>query len=185
MAEGSSPVKVLETDRLILCEMSVEDADFILEIVNEPAFLQFIGDRGVRTIEEARRYIREGPIDSYKRHGFGLYLTKLKDEEAPIGICGLIKRESLDDVDIGFAFSSRFWGKGYAVEAASAVMSYGRSAFGLDRIVAIVSPENSSSKKVLEKLGMRIERMVKMPGDDEEIELYAGEVSESPRDRAR
>ena len=167
------PVTVLETDRLALRHLSVEDADFILELVNEPSFLHFIGDRGVRTVEDARGYILNGPVDSYGRHGFGLYLTALKEDDVPIGICGLIKRESLADVDIGFAFSPRYWGKGYAVEAAAAVMAHGRSALGLDRIVAITTPDNYGSKKVLEKIGLRFERMITMLETGEEIELFA------------
>jgi RimJ/RimL family protein N-acetyltransferase len=166
-------MKILETDRLVLRRLSVEDAAFILELVNEPSFLRFIGDRGVRTIDDARDYILKGPIASYERFGFGLYLCEIKDGREPIGICGLLKRESLDDVDIGFAFVPEFWRKGYCYEAASAVMAQGKSAFGLDRIVAITSPENDRSVRVLEKLGMRFERMVKLSDDAPEVKLFA------------
>src|SRR4051794_18702973 len=150
-------MKVLETERLILRRLSTEDADFILELVNEPSWLRFIGDRGVRTTLDACDYILKGPVDSYRRFGFGLYLTELKENAVPIGICGLIKRESLKDVDLGFAFLPEFRGKGYAYEASSAVMAYAKSAFGLNRIVAITNPDNYSSIKVLEKLGLRFE----------------------------
>src|SRR5262245_35119246 len=155
-------MKVLETDRLILRRLSIEDAEFILELVNEPSWLQFIGDKGVRTIEDARDYILRGPMELYDRYGFGLYLTELKQDGIPIGICGLIKREALKDVDIGFAFLPRFWGNGYAVESAVAVMAYGNSAFGLNRIVAITSPANHRSIKVLERIGFKFEQILRM-----------------------
>jgi RimJ/RimL family protein N-acetyltransferase len=165
-------VNVLETDRLMLRKLSVEDAPFILELVNQPAFLRFIGDKGVRTLDDARNYILEGPVDSYDRLGFGLYLVELKESGTAIGMCGLIKRESLEDVDIGYAFLPEFWGKGYAYEAAAAVMALGESAFGLQRIVAVVSTENYSSIKVLEKIGLRFERMIRLFEGDEEIKLF-------------
>jgi RimJ/RimL family protein N-acetyltransferase len=165
-------VNVLETDRLMLRKLSVEDAPFILELVNQPAFLRFIGDKGVRTLDDARNYILEGPVDSYDRLGFGLYLVELKESATAIGMCGLIKRESLEDVDIGYAFLPEFWGKGYAYEAAAAVMAFGESAFGLQRIVAVVSTKNHSSIKVLEKIGLRFERMIRLFEGDEEIKLF-------------
>jgi RimJ/RimL family protein N-acetyltransferase len=164
---------VLETERLVLRRLSGADAGFILGLVNEPSWLRFIGDRGVRTVGDAREYIAGGPVASYARHGFGLYLTELKAGGEPAGICGLIKRESLEDVDLGFAFLPRFWGRGYASEAAAAVLEYGRSAFGLKRVVAVTAPDNHASIRVLEKLGFRFERMVRLSADDEEIRLYA------------
>jgi len=170
-------VKVLETGRLILRWLSVEDAEFILQLLNEPSFVRFIGDKGVRSIEDARDYILRGPVDSYERFGFGLYLTELKENGVPIGICGLLKRESLKDVDIGFAFLPQFWKKGYAFESASAVMTYGRNVVGLSRVVAITSPENDASIKVLEKLGLRFERMTKLSEDEPEVKLFAPEVT--------
>lgn len=172
----SSIMKVLETERLILRRLSIEDAAFILKLVNEPSWLRFIGDRGVRTIDDARDYILKGPVDSYRRSGFGFYLTELKERAVPIGICGLVKRESLKDVDIGFAFLPEFWGKGYAFEAASAVMAYGKSAFGLNRIVAITTPDNHNSIKVLEKLGLRFEQMLRLSEHDPEIKLFAHDI---------
>jgi RimJ/RimL family protein N-acetyltransferase len=166
-------VKILETQRLILRKLTLEDAEFILELVNGQGFLRFIGDKGVRTIEDARDYILKGPVDSYERFGFGLYLTELKPSGVPIGICGLLKRDSLEDVDIGFAFLPEFWGNGYAYESASAVMALGKNALGLDRIVAVTSLDNDRSIKVLEKLGMRFERMVRLSDDGPEIKLFA------------
>jgi RimJ/RimL family protein N-acetyltransferase len=166
-------MKVLETDRLILRRLLREDAEFILELVNEPSWLQFIGDNGVRTIEDARNYILTKPMAMYDRLGFGLYMIELKADGTPIGICGLIKRDSLEDVDIGFAFLPRFWGNGYAYESAAGVMAYGRRNFGLKRIVAITSSDNHNSIKVLEKLGFRFEQMVRLSEDDPGTKLFA------------
>ena len=168
---------VVETERLTLRKLEVGDADFILGLLNDPSFLRFIGDKRVRTLDDARRYLVDGPIASYERFGFGLYLTELRDEGAPIGICGLLKRDSLDDVDVGFAFLPRFWSKGYALEAASAVMAYGRNILGLRRIVAITSPDNEASIRLLEKLGMRFESMVRLSEDGSELRLFASDLS--------
>jgi RimJ/RimL family protein N-acetyltransferase len=165
-------MKILETDRLIIRRLTVEDAAFILKLVNEPSWLRFIGDRGVRTLEDARNYILKGPVEMYGRLGFGLYLVELKDEGVPIGTCGLIKRDSLKDVDIGFAFLPSFRGRGYAYEAASAVLAYGNNTLGLERIVAIVSPGNDRSIKLLEKLGLQFEQRVQLSERDE-VKLFA------------
>jgi RimJ/RimL family protein N-acetyltransferase len=170
-------LRVLETDRLIVRWMSADDAPFILELVNEPSWLRFIGDRGVRTLDDAREYIRKGPVDMYARLGFGLYVTERKADGVPIGICGLLKRESLEDVDLGFANLPRFWGKGYAYEAALAVMAYGRSVFGLKRIVAVTSPGNDPSVKLLEKLGFRFERLVRLSEDSADVQLFGSDAS--------
>ena len=166
-------MNVLETDRLVLRQLSLDDAEFILELLNEPSFLQFIGDKGVRTLADAREYIRQGPVQSYERHGFGLYLSVLKEGAVSIGICGLLKRESLADVDIGFAFLPRFWSKGYALEAALAVKAFGLNSLGLNRIVAITNPDNEASIKLLEKLGLTFERMIRLSEDSAAIKLYA------------
>jgi RimJ/RimL family protein N-acetyltransferase len=172
-------LKVIETDRLNLRRLSDDDAEFILELLNDPSFLRFIGDKGVRTLDDARDYILNGPVDMYNRLGFGLYLTELKESGVPVGICGLIKRDSLEDVDIGFAFLPRFWAKGYAYESASAVMAYGKTVLGLKRIVAITSPDNYASGRLLEKLGLRFERMIqlsKVLKDAPEVRLYASDL---------
>jgi RimJ/RimL family protein N-acetyltransferase len=169
----SANVIILDTDRLTLRQLTIDDADFMLGLLNEPSFLHFIGDRGVRTADEARNYLLTGPIDSYNRFGFGLYLVELKDSAIPIGTCGLLKREALEDVDIGFAFLPAFWSKGYAYEAAAAVVAYARDVVGLKRIVAIVSTDNDRSRALLGKLGLHFERMITWPDDGSEIELYA------------
>ena len=164
---------VTQTERLLLRRLDVRDSPFIFELVNEPSWLRYIGDKGVKTLQEAQRYIEDGPIEMYQRLGFGLYAVELKENGAPIGICGLIKRDALVDVDLGFAFLPRFWTKGYALESASAVMSYGRSALGLSRIVAIVSQDNHRSARLLKKLGFRLESSVSLQPDGDELKLYA------------
>jgi|ERR1043165_1197992 RimJ/RimL family protein N-acetyltransferase len=166
-------MKVVETDRLIVRWLSPDDDDFILGLLNEPSWLRFIGNKSVKTKADARAYILKGPVAMYSRLGFGLYLVELKEEGRSIGICGLIKRDALEDVDIGFAFLPAYWGKGYAYEAASAVMDHGKTAFGLKRLVAITSPDNEASVRLLEKLGFCFERMVKLTDDSEEIKLFA------------
>jgi RimJ/RimL family protein N-acetyltransferase len=165
-------LKILETERLVLRGMAPEDAPFYLELVNDPAWLRYIGDRGVRTLEEARAAILRGPVAMQERLGFSLYLTELKAGAAPIGICGLIKRDGLDDVDIGFAFLPQFCGQGYAFEAAAAVMIHAHRVIGLNRLVAITAPGNQSSIRLLEKLGLRFERMVRLTESSAESKLF-------------
>ncbi len=167
---------VLETDRLVLLRLELSDAQFVFRLVNEPAWLRFIGDKGVRTLDAARDYITKSLVAMYERLGFGLYLTELKGAGVPVGVCGLIKRDSLEDVDIGFAFLPEFRGRGYAYESASAVMAYGKETFGLKRLVAITSPDNYDSARLLEKLGFSFERMVKL-SDDDEVSLFATDLS--------
>ena len=166
-------MKVLETERLVLRWLGTGDSAFILELVNEPSWLRFIGDKAVRTLEDAENYIRNGPLEMYARLGFGLYLVETRKPAESIGICGLIKRETLEDADLGFAFLPRFWGKRYAFESASAVISYGKRVLGLSRIVAITSQDNVQSIKLLERLGFRFERTVRMEANGEELNLYA------------
>ena len=163
---------VLATARLVLREFTLDDAPFASSLLQEPSFLRHIGDRGVRTDEEARRWLRDGPLESYRRNGFGLYLTSLAVDATPIGMCGLLKRPVLDDVDIGFAFRPAFWGQGYAFEAASAVMAHGRDVLVLPRIVAIASPDNVRSAKLLERLGLRLERRLQVVGGNRECDLF-------------
>lgn len=166
-------MKIFETERLTLRLQTTDDADFILELVNDPSWLQFIGDRGVRTVEEACEYIENGPNRMYEQFGFCLYLVERKEDQTPLGICGLVKRESLEDVDIGFAFLPKYWGKGYAYEAASATMAYGIDILGLNRIVAITSQDNEASAKLLEKVGLKFERLIQFSDDAEELRLFS------------
>ena len=167
---------VVETERLVLRRISSEDAEFILELLNQPSFLQYIGDKGVRNSEDAIQYIQTGPVASYDRFGFGLYLVELKESGTPIGMCGLLKRETLADVDVGFAFLPDYWSRGYAFEAAAAVMTYGREVLGLRRIVAITSLDNAASIKLLEKIGLRFERLIKLTEDQPEVRLFGSTV---------
>ena len=169
----TQPVQVLKTERLILRQLGLADAPFILRLLNEPSWLEFIGDRGVHTLADAERYIEKGPIEMYGRLGFGLYHVRLAGGDEPIGMCGLLKREALDDVDLGFAFLPEFWGKGYAREAAAAVLSYARNSLRLSRIVAITTPNNDASRRLLERVGFELERSVRLGADDEELLLYA------------
>jgi RimJ/RimL family protein N-acetyltransferase len=164
---------VLQTERLVLRRMDLGDAEFIVRLLNDPSFLRFIGDRRVRSLDDAREYIAKGPIASYERFGFGLYVTALKDERTPIGICGLLKRDSLQHPDIGFAFLPPFWSLGYAFEAASGVMAYGRETLGLARIVAVVSHDNEASIRLLRKLGMNFESRIRLSEDGPELDLFA------------
>ncbi|MGG0726674.1 GNAT family N-acetyltransferase [Bacillus paramycoides] len=157
---------VRETERLILRWFDVKDAPFILELVNDPAWIQFIGDKGVRNLEDATNYILNGPVDMYNKIGFGLYLVERKEDLTPLGMCGLIKRDSLEDVDIGFAFLEKFRSKGYGYESASAVMEYGKNELGIKRIVAITSIDNADSGKLLEKVGLRFEKIISGSGED-------------------
>ena len=156
--------------------MSLDDAEFIVELLNDAAFLRFIGDKGVRTTDDARRYILTGPIESYERHGFGLWLVELKGSETPIGMCGLLQRDTLSDVDIGFAFLPSYRSRGYALESAAAVMDYGRRVLGLKRIVAIANEDNAGSIRVLEKIGMSFDRMIRLAEGQPEIRLLASDL---------
>lgn len=164
--------KIIETDRLSLRRLHAEDAAFILELVNEPAWLEFIGDRGVRNLDDARAYIAKGPVAMYERCGFGLFLVARKEDSAPIGICGLLQRDTLPDVDLGFALLTRFRGQGYAQEAARATLSYGRSEFCLQRIVAVTAPGNAPSMRVLESLGFVREGLVTLEAGQAPLALW-------------
>jgi RimJ/RimL family protein N-acetyltransferase len=163
----------LESERLLLRPLTEDDDAFIMTLLNDSSFVRFIGDRGVRTLEDARAYIRKGPLASYQRFGFGLLLVALRETRTPIGICGLLKRETLDDVDVGFALLPDYCRKGYGFEAAAAVLADGRHSLGLRRIVAITDPGNVASIRLLEKLGLAFERLVRMPGEDKTLRLHA------------
>ena len=159
---------VCESERLSLRHLDVQnDAAFMLRLLNEPSFIQNIGDRHVRTLDDARRYIDTGPRAMYAQYGYSLFRTELKETGEPIGMCGLLKRDWLADPDVGFAFFPQFWSKGYAFESASAVMQWGREHRGLTRIVAITAPGNHGSQRVLAKLGLKFARTVHSPEGQE------------------
>ena len=172
-------MSMIQTARLSLRELDFDDAEFILELLNEPGFIRNIGDKGVRTPADARNYILQGPMDSYARHGFGLYATCLRHGAldgapagTPIGICGLVKRDGLNDPDVGFAFLSRYWSRGFAVESAAAVLAHAKKALNLLRIAAITSPDNAQSIAVLEKIGLKFERTIRLVDHGQELKLF-------------
>jgi ribosomal-protein-alanine N-acetyltransferase len=167
---------VLETRRLALDEFTTADAAFILELLNEEPFVRYIGDKGVRTRSGACQYITDGPVASYERFGFGLYRVTLREGSEPIGMCGLLKRDALEDVDVGFAFLERYWSKGYAFESASAVLAYARQELGLARILAITSPDNTASIGLLGKLGFAFDRMDRLAEGEPEVKVFASVV---------
>jgi [ribosomal protein S5]-alanine N-acetyltransferase len=167
---------ILETERLWLRELASSDADFVLALLNDPDWLRFVGDRKVHTLEAARRYIEDGPLAMYERVGFGLWLVERKTDRAPLGICGLVARVGLGDVEIGFAFMPAHRGQGYAREAAAACLRHGQGALGLKRIVAITSLDNDDSIRLLEQLGFRFERTLRLSDSDEDLNLFAIET---------
>ena len=159
---------VVKTERLLLRTVTANDASIILELLNEPAFIANVADRGVRTVADAANYIAEKITPSYEKHGFGFYIIELKDSGMPVGMCGLIKRDALEEVDIGYSILERYWRHGYAYDAARAVLEYARDVIGLPRVVAITSHHNSASQALLIKLGMRHEKNIQLPGFAEE-----------------
>lgn len=162
---------ILETERLILRHFTTEDTPFIIELLNTPGWIQYIGDRGIKTIPDAEQYLQNVPFKSYAANGFGLYMVALKENNTPIGMCGLIKRDTLDHVDIGFAFLPAYIGKGYAYEAAQATLAYAQEELGFEKLQAITLPDNTPSIKLLEKIGMKPQGKIQM--GEEELMLYS------------
>lgn len=151
---------ILETERLILRKFVLADAPFILELLNTPTWLQFIGDKGVRNLEDAENYLKNGSLKSYEENGFGFYLVAEKWTQKPIGMCGFIKRQELENVDLGFAFLPDFIGKGFGYEIAQATLHYGKDVLKLGRVIAIVDPQNMASNALLQKLGFVFEKTI-------------------------
>ena len=166
-------MKILETKRTILREVVESDAAFMLDLLNQPSFIKYIGDRNVRTVEEARDFIENRYRQSYRDNGFGLWTVELKGDGTPIGICGFVKRDTLPDADIGFAFLPQFCGQGFALESAAGVMNYGREKLKFKRVLAITTQFNESSGKLLERLGFKFEKLTKQPHDPEELKLFS------------
>lgn len=163
---------LIETDRLCIRPFSEADAEFVLRLLNSPSFIDNIADKGVRTLDDARAYLRDGPMASYVTHGFGLWRVGLKSDDTPIGMAGLIQRDFLEHVDIGYALLPEFFGQGYAFEAASAVMEYARGVLGTQRVLAIVNAENAASIGLLGKLGFEAEGTLNLPDDDCPVQLF-------------
>jgi len=165
-------VSMISTQRLLVRPITIDDAPFILTLLNEPSFLRYIGDKQVRTVEDARQYILNGPVASYERHGFGLCLMELKELHTPVGMCGILKRDGLPDPDIGFALIPDFWNKGLAFEAATAVLKDARERLKLNRILAITSLDNDASINLLERLGFRFERVMQLTPESDPVKLF-------------
>ena len=163
----------IDTGRLLLRDFTADDAAFVLRLVNQPAFLRYIGDRGVRTLDDARRYIADGPVASYALHGHGLMRVVRKSDGVEVGMCGVLKRDTLPDPDIGFSFFPEYWSQGYALESARAVMRHARETLGLGRILAITTVDNEPSMRLLGKLGFRPEGIVNLGGED--LRLFVSE----------
>ncbi|MCX7551531.1 GNAT family N-acetyltransferase [Xanthomarina sp. F2636L] len=168
---------VAETNRLIISKLTLYDAPFFLELSNSPNWIKYIGDRNLKTVDDAKTYLKEGTIKSYEEFGFGFYKLQLKEEKGkPIGTCGLVKRERLDNVDIGFAMLPEYEGKGFGFEASEAILKLAKEIFNLDKVLAITLPSNTNSIKLLEKLGLSFEKTVKPFEDEEELLLFAKDL---------
>ncbi len=172
---------ILETQRLILRAFEPDDAPFIVDLLNQPSFLRNIGDKGVRTLDDAIAYLRAGPLHSYAQHGYGLYLVRLRERDVPIGMCGLLKREALPDPDIGFAFLPDYWSRGFATESARAVLRHAREKLALERILAVASMDNHDSMRVLARIGLHPHGTVQLTTDGDLLRLFSTEAAPAPR----
>ena len=171
---------ILRSDRLILSELTAVDAPFIIELLNDSGFLEYIGDKGVRNLDDARAYIENGPGASYRKNGFGLYRVALATDNVPIGMCGLVKRDGLDHADIGYAFLPQFRGQGYALESARVVLDHAWTVLNMDRILAVTTPVNKGSIRLLEQLGLHFDHLMRLPGDSHDVCLYVIERDPVP-----
>lgn len=166
---------ILATERLFLREFNTGDAGFILELLNNPSWIKYIGDKNILDTNDALNYINNGPLKSYQTHGFGLYLVLLKATEKPIGMCGLIKRDGLEDVDIGFALMPEYAGNGFAYEIASATLDHAKNKLGIEKVVAITSHDNENSIKLLNKLGLYFKKITRLHAEAEALMLFEAE----------
>lgn len=172
--------RVLETERLRLRPLTFADDAFILKLLNDPSFLMYIGDKEVRTLADARRYMADGPMASHLLHGFGLDCVELKQTGEPAGLCGLLKRPALDDADVGYAFLPEFWSRGYAREAVRSVLKDARQRLRLRQVAAVVDGRNVKSVRLLESLAFRFQRMVALHEGDDEVQLFLHRFDEPP-----
>jgi RimJ/RimL family protein N-acetyltransferase len=163
---------IFETERLRLREFTMDDTKFIIKLLNSPGWMKFIGDRNVRTKDEAVNYLQNGPLKSYEQNGFGLSMVEKKEDQTAIGMCGIIKRDNMENPDIGFAFLPRFYGKGYAFEIATATLSYAKDKLGIPKIAAITLAGNLRSIRLLEKMGFRFIKTINS-NSDKELLLYS------------
>jgi RimJ/RimL family protein N-acetyltransferase len=164
---------MIQTPRLTLRELTPDDAPFMLELLNSPGWLTYIGDRNVHNVADAKKYLEERTIPSYQKHNFGFYAVELRDAQVVIGTCGIAQRDFLHDPDIGFAFLPEYNGQGYALEAAQAVMEFAQQDLGIQRILAFTLPINKPSIRLLEKIGLRSTGTIQIPDDPEELLLFA------------
>jgi RimJ/RimL family protein N-acetyltransferase len=165
---------ILETERLFLREFPLDDTAFIIELLNSPGLIKYIGDRNIKTEQQALAYLHNGPLKSYQQNGFGLSMVEKKEGHVPIGMCGIIKRDTLNNPDIGFAFLPEYYGQGYALEIASATLDYAKQTLRFPVISAITLPGNSRSVRLLEKIGLQFSKTIVFPGSEEELLLYNG-----------
>jgi RimJ/RimL family protein N-acetyltransferase len=176
MRNAEQKSEILQTERLILRRFTLRDAGFILKLLNDPTWLQFIGDRGVKSLQQAKEYLAKGPIKSYRQNGFGLSLVELKEDGTAIGVCGLLKRENLGHPDVGFAFLPEFTSKGYATEITSSTLKYARDQLRLPTVLAVTTTDNTRSIALLKKLGFNFEKMTKLSGVNEDMMLFRLEL---------
>jgi [ribosomal protein S5]-alanine N-acetyltransferase len=163
---------LIDTNRLVIRDITEQDFHFIFRLLNEPSWIKYIGDKGIKTETDAKNYIQTGPLQMYKDFGFGLFLVTLKENAIPIGLCGLIKRPSLENIDLGYAFLPEYTGKGYAFEATKAVIKYGKEQLSIDKLVAITTIDNLNSEKVLLKLGFSFDSLIIENNASEELKLF-------------
>lgn len=168
---------IAETDRLRIRRLRLEDAVFTLKLLNEPSWIEFIGDKQVHSLEDAEAYLNSGPLSMYETEGMGMYLVETRASHKPIGMCGLLRRDTLQDVDMGLAFLPSHWGSGYAREAAQAVMNYGHESLNLHRVIAITLPHNHACIRLLEALGYAFEKEIQLAPDDDVLALYGVALS--------
>lgn len=167
------PTEILRTARLALREVESSDAAFVQELLSSRPFIDNIGDRQVRTLDDAQRYIEQNIRASYRRHGIGMWLVTALESGELLGLCGLLRRDHLEHPDVGYALLPHAFGRGYATEAAGACLRYGREVLGFGTICAIVAPHNRASIHVLEKLGLRLQREIPAPEPDRVLQLFA------------
>ncbi|MGK0270417.1 MAG: RimJ/RimL family protein N-acetyltransferase [Cocleimonas sp.] len=176
MQSGQHQFNILETERLYLRRLVRDDAEFILNLLNQPSWLEFIGDKNVYSLNDAKKYIELSPMTMYQHYGFGLFLVCSKDTSTPIGLCGLMKRDNLDDADLGYAFLPDFWQKGFALEAVQSVLSYAKNTHQLTRVLALCKSSNTASIKLLNKVDFTFDRDLKLLENEENLQIYQLEL---------